>query len=100
MEFLDDIRIEIQRWIYRIRRRRFKSTDDRLMLEAIEKAEKHSAKNGTRLWVVKISAADYRIYTKSQVKTFFRSLRLYLNDSNINYYQTNEYIVHITKKPK
>jgi|WetSurSiteA1Bulk_404760.scaffolds.fasta_scaffold155234_1 hypothetical protein len=100
MEFLNDIKIELQRWLYRTRRRRFKKTDDKLMLEAIEKAEKHTEKNGTRLWVVKISASDYRIYTKSQVKTFFRSVRHYLSDSNINYYQTNEYIVHITKKPK
>lgn len=97
MEFLNDIKIEIQRWFYRSRRRRFKKTDDRLMLEAIEKAEDHTRKNGNRLWVIKIQPGDYRIFTKSQVKGFFRTARPILND--VNYYQTNEYIIHITKKP-
>jgi hypothetical protein len=97
MELLKEIKIEIQRWLYRTRRRKFKKTDDRLMLEAIEKAQKHTEKNGTRLWVIKIQPCDYRIYTKTQVKAFFRSARPLM--SGVNYYQTNEYIIHITKKP-
>lgn len=98
MGLIKEIKIEIERWIYRKRRHSFKSNDDKSMLEAIKKADQFTAKNGRRLWVVKIAPGDYRIYTKGQVRPFFRSLRTYLPGENVNIYKTSEYIVHITKK--
>ena len=98
MGLINEIKIELQRWIFRKRRQSFKINDDKAMLAAIERAEQFTARRGNRLWVVKISPGDYRVYTKGQVKTFFRSLK-HLLPENINIYNTSEYIVHITKKP-
>jgi hypothetical protein len=97
MKWLNDIKLELQRWIYRSRRRSFKKSDDKQMLRAIMKADQHTEKTGNRLWVIKFSPGDYRICTKSQARAFFRNIRPILK---INYYQINEYIIHITNKPK
>lgn len=98
MGIINEIKVEIQRWIYRRRRQSFKSNDDSSMLKAINKADLHTAKNGQRLWVVKIAPGDYRIYTKGQVRSFFRDLKTYLPGENVNIYKTSEYIIHITRK--
>lgn len=96
MGLINDIKIEIQQWIYRKRRKALKTNDDKAMMKAIQKANEFTAKTGNRLWVIKIQPCDYRIFTKSQVKGFFRTARPILSD--VNYYKTNEYIIHITNR--
>jgi hypothetical protein len=89
-----DIRIEIQRWIFRRKQKRAKAHDADRMAKAIIKANLKSKQANKRLWVVKMTQAEYVILTKQQVRVFFQRLGL-----RVNYMQTNEYIVHITQKP-
>jgi len=89
-----DIRIEIQRWIFRRKQKRAKAHDAESMAKAIITANIKSKKANKRLWVVKMGYADYVILTKQQVRVFFYSIGY-----KANYMQENEYIVHITQKP-
>lgn len=93
MKFFENIKIDIQRWFFR----RKISRDAVVMKKVIEKANRISERTKKRLWVFKIDACDYRIYTKAEMKGALRSLHL---QTRINMYQTNEYIIHITKKPE
>lgn len=92
MKFIDKIKIDLQRWIFRRNIKR----DAEVMGSVIKKANRISEKTKKRLWVFKIDNCDYRIYTKAEVKGTLRSMHL---QTRINMYQTNEYLIHITKKP-
>ncbi len=98
MGIINEIKIEIQRWIHRRRRSSFKRNDDKLMLEAIQKADQFTAERGHRLWVIKIAPGNYRIFTKGQVRAFFRTVSAYLPGDTVNIYKTSDYIIHITRK--
>jgi hypothetical protein len=93
MIFFENLKIDFQRLVFR---RKLKK-DARIMGETILKADKISEKTRKRLWVFKIDVADYRIYTKAEIKGAIRSMHL---TRMINMYQPNEYIIHITKKPE
>lgn len=93
MNFINNIKIDFQRWIFRRNIKR----DAEVMKKVVEKANTISEKTHKRLWVLKIDACDYRIYTKAEMKGALRSLHL---QTKINMYQTNEYIIHITKRPE
>jgi hypothetical protein len=93
MELINKYKIEFERWIMRRRIRR----DAIVMAKAITKADELSDKLRKRLWVFKVDASDYRIFTKAEIKGTLRSMRL---QRVINIYHTNEYIIHITKKPE
>lgn len=90
-----DIKIEIQRWMFRRKQKKAKAHDYDKMAAAILKAKRISERSKVRLWVVKLSYADYVILTKGQLKAFLRKLGI---ASKINIYQTNEYVVYITNK--
>ena len=96
MKKLTTYKIDFQRWMYKRRRDRDAKKDIDMRLKAIKKAEKLSAKSKKRLWVLKMDVCDYRIFTKPEIKTAMRKLNQLIS---INYYQTNEYIIHITNKP-
>jgi len=91
MKWIENIKIDLQRRKFRRNIKR----DAHILEKVIDKAEHISQRLKKRLWVFKVDAADYRIYTKSQMKGALRSLHLQ-NESNM--YQTNEYVIHITKK--
>jgi len=90
---LENLKIDFQRWIFRRRLRQ----DANVMQKTILKADRISERTKKRLWVFKIDASDYRIYTKPEMKGTLRSMKI---SHLINIYQTNEYIIHITKKPE
>jgi hypothetical protein len=95
MRDLRDLRIEFERWIYRIRMRRSVRRDNRIQCRYIRRANRRSRRTKKQLWVLRADACEYYIYTKPQVKAAVRSLHL---GSRINIHQTNEHIVHITQK--
>jgi hypothetical protein len=89
-----DIKIAIQRRIFRYKAARAKRNDTERMAKAIMLANSKSEKLNKRLWVLKLAYSDYAVVTKQQVRAFFTKMGL----SRVNYMQTNEYIIHITKK--
>ena len=95
MNKIKDIRLDIERWFYRIKRKHLHSKDVREQAKAIRKANKLSDKTKKRLWVLRIGAGEYGIYPKGTLKSVLRELGLM---RQIDIYHTNEYIVHITKK--
>lgn len=96
MNLLTNLKIDYQRWMFRRKQSHNKENDIKLRLKAIEKANKMSERSKKRLWVLKMDICDYRIFTKTEIKS---AMRRFNQIMRINYYQTNEYIVHITKKP-
>ena len=94
---LTNIRINYERWLYRIRQARKRRTDAAKMAIAIADATKQSKKIQKRLWVIKLDTADYAIMTKPQLRVFLRRLGII---DKINYFQPNHIIMHITGKPE
>lgn len=90
---LTNIRINIERWLFRRKISIAKKKDAQKMGEAIDKANRLTERNAKRFWVVKLDNSDYAVCTKQQVRDLFRKLGL-----RVNYMQLNEYIIHITKK--
>ena len=95
MKFITNLKIEIQRWRYRRKIKIAKEKDADKMAKAIIKANFQTQRSRKRLWVIKLDYADYVICTKQQVRAYLRKIGLM-----VNYMQTNEYIIHITKKPE
>lgn len=94
MATLTDVKINWQRWLHRLRRARFEKVDAKRQLRFIEKAEKLSKRRKCRLWVVRMSPGNYRIYTKGDVKAVLRKIGL---KGRINLFTINGTVVHITK---
>lgn len=93
-KWMRDRKINIQRWIFRMKSFRAKRNDAKALADAIRRADEQSKRlGGRRLWVLKLGWSDYAVVTKQQVRNFFNSIGMPLN-----YHQTNEYIVHITRK--
>jgi hypothetical protein len=92
-----NLKIDIQRWNYRRKQKKAKRLDLDKMAKAIIKANLQSERTKKRLWVIKFAPADYQILVKPQVKAFFRTIRPMIN---VNFYHTNEYVIHITRKPE
>lgn len=94
MNWLKNLKIEVQRWNYR---RKFNSgakIDLDAQVKAIEKAEALSKKRKCRLWVVRIMPGKFKIYTKADVKAVLRRIGM---KSQVDLYDIGEYVVHITK---
>lgn len=94
LNWLRDLKIDFQRWRFRRNVKISKKYDAQLMGQAITKADDLTRRNNKRFWVLKLSYGDYSVCTKQQVRAYFRNIGL-----QVNYMQTNEYIIHITKKP-
>lgn len=92
--FLTNLKIEIQRWIYRRKYKSGSKVDLEKQLIAVERAEKLSKKRKCRLWVVRVRPGKYIIRSKSDVKAILRSIGL---KGQINMFEVNESVVHITK---
>jgi len=92
-----DFVIACQRWAFRRKQKKQIRTDINIRMNTIKKADKLSSESGKRLFVIKFAVCDYRIFAKPELKAIGRTLRL---TRNINYYQTGDVIVHITKKPE
>jgi len=52
-----------------------------------------------RLWVLREAPGVYHIYTKPQMKAAARTISKECRLPSFNFYQTGEYIVHITQRP-
>lgn len=96
MERLTNIRINYERWLFRMKQSRKKRMDARRMNEAIVNADKQSDKIQERLWVIKLDTADYAIMTKPQLRVFLRRIGMI---DKLNYLQPNHIVIHITRKP-
>jgi hypothetical protein len=94
MKFIKSIIIDIQRWSYRRRQKRGSMTDAENQLKTIAKAERLSKKRKCRLWVVRIEAGRYKIYTKADVKAVLRRIGI---KGNVDIFSINGSVVHITK---
>lgn len=94
MKLLTNLKIEIQRWIFRRKQKHGSEIDIQRQLKAIKKAEKLSEKRKCRLWVVRIEPGKYRIYSKGDVKAVLRRIGL---KGQINMFEINGSVVHITK---
>jgi len=99
MGFKRLLKIEIQRWIFRVKQKHAESIDFRRHQRAIRKADRASQRMNKRLWVFREGPGRYHIYTKPQVKAAARIFREF-RTADINIYHTNQYIIHITKKPQ
>jgi hypothetical protein len=97
MKWLRNIRIDIERWIFRKRSARNQKRDISVQCKYIRKANRQSKRANKQLWVFRFGPSDYFIFTKPQVKSAVRDMHV---AARINIHQTNEYIVHITKKPE
>lgn len=97
MNWLHTQRIELERWIFRMRTKRSLRRDNRIQCRYVRRANRRSRKAKKQLWVLRADACEYYIYTKPQVKAAVRSIHL---AHRINIHQTNEYIIHITQKPE
>jgi len=97
MNWLKKQKIEIQRGLYRMKLKRNLRYDLKRHKRAIRKADRLSKRMRKRLWVFREAPGVYHIYTKPQVKAAARAFR----ESRLpvfNFYQTNDFIVHITNK--
>ena len=94
MSWVTNIKIDIERWLYRRRKARQESRDITQQLKHIAKADKLSFKKKCRLWVVRIEPGRYRIYSKADVKAVLRRLGL---KGRIDLFSVNGTVVHITK---
>ena len=94
MKFIKDLVIDIQRWDYRRRQKKGSKIDAEMQLKTIEKAERLSRERKCRLWVVRIEAGKYCIYTKSDVKAVLRRIGI---KGNVDIFSINGSVVHITK---
>lgn len=81
--------------MFRRKQARLKRYDIRKRIAAVREADRLSAKSGKKLFVIKMACADYRIFAKSELKTVGRKLNI---NMGVNYYQVNEYIVHIARR--
>lgn len=94
MKLLTNLKIDIQRWIYRRKAKHGDKIDIQRQLKAIKKAERLSEKRKCRLWVVRIVPGKYRIYSKGDVKAVLRRIGL---KGRIDMFSINGSVVHITK---
>ena len=94
MKLLTNLKIEIQRWIYRRKAKHGYEIDIQRQLKAIKKAERLSEKRKSRLWVVRIEPVKYRIYSKGDVKAVLRRIGM---KGRIDMFSINESVVYITK---
>jgi hypothetical protein len=94
MNWFNKIKIDIQRWNFRRKRKHEDKVDVVRQLEAIEKAEKLSQKRKSRLWVIRVEPGKYVIRSKSDVKAILRRLGL---KGRIDLFSINDTVVHITK---
>ena len=78
-----------------MKQNRAKKKDLKTRINAIIRADKLTKKSGKQLFVLRVDNSDYRILTKPQIKATMRKM---LNLVSINYMQTNEFVVHITRK--
>lgn len=90
-QFITNIKINFQRWQFR---RTSKNHAER-QLRTISKADRLTKKHGNRLWVVTFDRGKFLLFTKPEMKAAMKRIPESLR---INMYQTNDYIVHITKK--
>jgi len=91
---LTKIRINIERFFFRIKRDKAAKKDIVEQLKIINKAEKLSKERKCRLWVVRIEPCVYRIYSKGDVKAILRKIGL---KGRIDMFSINGSVVHITK---
>ncbi|GEM_PF-5283870 len=91
---VQNIRINIERWIFRMKYKSGERVDLERSLKAIERAEKLSRIRKCRLWVIRLMPGKFKICTKGSVKHI---LKLYGMKSQINMYEVGDVIVHITK---
>jgi hypothetical protein len=94
MNWFKNIKIELQRWNFRRKRKHEDKIDLVRQLEAIEKAEKLSQKRKARLWVIRVNPGEYVIRSKGDVKAILRRLGL---KGRIDLFSINDTVVHITK---
>lgn len=99
MNWLRKQKIEIQRKIYRMKKEYNQKMDLQRHERAIRKADRMSKRMKVRLWVLREAPGVYHIYTKPQVKAAARAITKDARLPIFNYYQTGEYIVHITNRP-
>jgi len=99
MNWLRKQKVEIQRSIYRMRQKRNQRIDLRMHKKAINKANRLSKRMKKRLWVLREAPGVYHIYTKPQMKAAARTISKECRLPSFNFYQTGEYIVHITQRP-
>lgn len=92
--FLDNLKIDIERWNFRRKYKSGTKVDLSNQLKAIEKAEKLSKKRKCRLWVVRIMPGEYIIRSKGDIKAILRRIGM---KGRIDLFQINESVVHITK---
>ena len=94
MKILTNLKIEIQRWIYRRKQKHGSEIYIQRQLKAIKKAERLSKKRKCLLWVVRIEPGKYRIYSKSDVKAVLRRIGM---KGQIDMFSINGFVVYITK---
>jgi hypothetical protein len=94
MKILTNIKINIQRWLFRRRHAHESKADIEAQLKAVEKAERLSKERKCRLWVVRINPGKYRIYSKGDVKAVLRRIGL---KGQIDMFTISNSVVHITK---
>lgn len=87
-------RINLERWIYRRKRRHEDSIDIDRQLAAISKANKLAKKRKCKLWVIRIKPGSYRIYSKGDVKAVLRALGM---KGRVDMFSINGTVVYITK---
>lgn len=91
---IQNIRINIQRWVFRMKYKSGSRKDLEKSLKAIEKAERLSKKRKVRLWVIRLMPGKFRICCKADVKHI---LRVYGMKAQVDMYKLSDVIVHITK---
>ena len=93
-KFINNLKIEIQRWRFRRKYTAGAKVDIENQLKAVEKAEKLSKQRKCRLWVVRLMPGKYQIYSKGDVKSVLRRMGL---KGKINLFENSDVVVHITK---
>jgi hypothetical protein len=92
--FIDNLKIEIQRWNFRRKYKAGDKVDIKNQLKAVAKAEKLSKQRKCRLWVVRLMPGKYRIYSKGDVKAVLRRMGL---KGSVDIFSNSDIVVHITK---
>jgi hypothetical protein len=92
--FIDNLKIEIQRWNFRRKYKAGDKVDIQNQMKAVEKAENISKQRKCRLWVVRLAPGKYKIYSKGDVKYILRRMGL---KGKINLFENSDVVVHITK---